>query len=67
MRAAEAMFMTQPAVTFQIKQLEEHYGVSLFERKSQPLRLVSVRFSGSSTISALAGIGRPVTLPLITL
>lgn len=31
-RAAEALFMTQPAVTFQIKQLEEHYNTRLFER-----------------------------------
>lgn len=31
-KAAEALFMTQPAVTFQIKQLEEHYNTRLFER-----------------------------------
>ena len=31
-RAAEHLFMTQPAVTFQIKQLEEHYNTRLFER-----------------------------------
>lgn len=31
-KAAEALFMTQPAVTFQIKQLEEQYNVRLFER-----------------------------------
>ncbi len=31
-RAAEQLFMTQPAVTFQIKQLEEHLNVRLFER-----------------------------------
>ncbi|HYL90826.1 MAG TPA: LysR family transcriptional regulator, partial [Burkholderiales bacterium] len=31
-KAAETLFMTQPAVTFQIKQLEEHYNVRLFER-----------------------------------
>ena len=29
-KAAEVLFMAQPAVTFQIKQLEEHY--RLFER-----------------------------------
>lgn len=31
-KAAEALLMTQPAVTFQIKQLEDQYNVRLFER-----------------------------------
>ena len=31
-KAAEALFMTQPAVTFQIRQLEEHFGTRLFDR-----------------------------------
>jgi DNA-binding transcriptional LysR family regulator len=31
-RAAEQLCMTQPAVTFQIKQLEEHFDSRLFER-----------------------------------
>jgi len=31
-KAAEVLFMTQPAVTFQIKQLEEHLNTRLFER-----------------------------------
>lgn len=31
-RAAEALHMTQPAVTFQIKQLEQHFDMRLFER-----------------------------------
>jgi len=31
-KAAEALFMTQPAVTFQIKQLEEHFNARLFDR-----------------------------------
>lgn len=38
-RAATRLFLTQSAVSHQVKQLEEQYGVSLFERKSQPLRL----------------------------
>ena len=29
---AEALFMTQPAVTFQIRQLEEHFNTRLFDR-----------------------------------
>ncbi len=31
-KAAETLFMTQPAVTFQIKQLEEHLDTRLFDR-----------------------------------
>ncbi len=31
-KAAEALFMTQPAVTFQIRQLEEHFDTRLFDR-----------------------------------
>lgn len=31
-KAAEALFMTQPAVTFQIKQLEDQFNTRLFER-----------------------------------
>jgi len=31
-KAAEVLFMTQPAVTFQVKQLEEHFNTRLFER-----------------------------------
>ena len=38
-RAAEALFMTQPAVTFQIKQLEEQYGIRLFERRHGSISL----------------------------
>src|SRR5262245_41938681 len=31
-KAAEALFMTQPAVTFQVKQLEEQFNTRLFDR-----------------------------------
>src|SRR3989304_7583135 len=31
-KAADTLFMTQPAVTCQIKQLEEHFNTRLFER-----------------------------------
>jgi DNA-binding transcriptional LysR family regulator len=31
-KAAEALFKTQPAVTFQIRQLEEHFNTRLFDR-----------------------------------
>jgi LysR family transcriptional regulator for metE and metH len=38
-RAATRVYLTQSAISHQIKQLEEYYGVGLFERKTQPLRL----------------------------
>lgn len=40
-KAAEALFMTQPAVTFQIKQLEEHFNTRLFERGHGRIALTS--------------------------
>lgn len=38
-RAAESLFMTQPAVTFQIKQLEEQFNCRLFERQHLKIAL----------------------------
>lgn len=38
-KAAEELFMTQPAVTFQVKQLEEHFNTRLFERKHGRIEL----------------------------
>jgi DNA-binding transcriptional LysR family regulator len=41
-KAAEQLFMTQPAVTFQIKQLEEHFNARLFERNHGRIALTPV-------------------------
>ena len=38
-KAAEFLFMTQPAVTFQVKQLEEHFNTRLFERSHSKITL----------------------------
>lgn len=38
-KAAELLFMTQPAVTFQVKQLEEHFNTRLFERSHSKIAL----------------------------
>ncbi|MGH8709507.1 MAG: LysR family transcriptional regulator [Burkholderiales bacterium] len=40
-KAAEALFMTQPAVTFQIRQLEEHFNTRLFDRAHGRIALTS--------------------------
>lgn len=38
LRAATLLNVTQSALSHQLKQLEEHHGTPLFERKSQPVR-----------------------------
>lgn len=38
-RAAKILNVTQPALTIQVKALEEHYGVKLFERHGQGVKL----------------------------
>ncbi|MDO5742710.1 MAG: LysR family transcriptional regulator, partial [Vagococcus sp.] len=38
-KAAKALFLTQPAVSFQIQMLEEHYGTKLFDRVSRNIIL----------------------------
>jgi DNA-binding transcriptional LysR family regulator len=40
-KAAEALFMTQPAVTFQIRQLEEMYNTRLFDRAQGRIALTA--------------------------
>jgi DNA-binding transcriptional LysR family regulator len=40
-KAAEALFMTQPAVTFQVKQLEEQYNARLFDRSHGRISLTT--------------------------
>jgi DNA-binding transcriptional LysR family regulator len=40
-KAAEALFMTQPAVTFQIRQLEEYFDTRLFDRAQGRITLTS--------------------------
>ncbi|GAA5232593.1 LysR family transcriptional regulator [Verticiella sediminum] len=38
-RAAEKLFLTQPAVSDQVRKLEEHFGVVLFHRNKRQVRL----------------------------
>ncbi len=41
-RAAESLYLTPPAVTMQIKELEGHIGLPLFERQGRKVSLTSV-------------------------
>ncbi len=38
-RAAEALYISQPAVSLALKELEEYYGIKLFERFSRQLKI----------------------------
>ena len=56
-RAADELFMSQPAVTFQIKQLEELYSTRLFERRQGNVSLTpagELVFSYAEKIMALS-------------
>src|SRR5919206_2726636 len=56
-RAAETLFMTQPAVTFQVKQLEEHLNTRLFDRAQGRISLTpagEVAFEYAERILALS-------------
>ncbi|MEO5341170.1 MAG: selenium metabolism-associated LysR family transcriptional regulator [Magnetococcus sp. MYC-9] len=41
-RAAEELYLTQPAITFQIRQLEEHFDTRLFDRHHNRISLTEV-------------------------
>jgi DNA-binding transcriptional LysR family regulator len=55
-KAAEALSMTQPAVTFQIRQLEEHFTTRLFDRAHGSISLTEagkIAFDYAERIGAL--------------
>lgn len=57
-KAAEALFMTQPAVTFQVRQLEEQFDTRLFDRAQGRIVLTPaglVAFEYAERILALSG------------
>ncbi len=41
-KAADTLHMTQPAVTFQVRQLEEHFNTRLFDRTHNRISLTAV-------------------------
>ncbi|HSN19979.1 MAG TPA: LysR family transcriptional regulator, partial [Usitatibacter sp.] len=57
-KAAEALFMTQPAVTFQVRQLEEQFDTRLFDRAQGRIMLTpagQVAFEYAERILGLSG------------
>ncbi len=57
-KAAETLHMTQPAVTFQIRQLEEYFNTRLFDRTHNKISLTAVGervFQYADKIQALYG------------
>ena len=54
-KAADQLFMTQPAVTFQVKQLEEQFNTRLFERSHGRIALTPAGRLGSSRVISLYG------------
>ncbi len=57
-KAADALFMTQPAVTFQVRQLEEQFDVRLFDRAQGRICLTTagqIAFDYAERILALSG------------
>ena len=57
-KAADALFMTQPAVTFQVRQLEEQFNTRLFDRTQGRITLTPagvVAFEYAEKILALSG------------
>lgn len=57
-RAADALFMTQPAVTFQVRQLEEQFDARLFDRVQGRITLTAagqLAFEYAERILALSG------------
>ncbi len=75
-KAGEALCMTQPAVTFQVRQLEEHFNTRLFDRTHGRISLTpagAVAFAHAERIlaltaeleSALRDMGGQVAGPLL--
>ena len=56
-KAAEALFMTQPAVTFQVRQLEEQYDTRLFERRRGGITLTPAGELVFSYAQRILGLG----------
>lgn len=57
-KAADILCMTQPAVTFQVKQLEEHYNTRLFERHHGSISLTPAGETVFAYAERILALGR---------
>ena len=55
-KAGEVLYMTQPAVSFQVTQLEEALNVRLFERLHNRIRLTAIGEQVYRTAEAILGL-----------
>ena len=53
-RAAEQLFLTQPAISDQVRKLEEEYDILLFNRQRKQ---VSLTAAGEQLLSTVRGVG----------
>ncbi len=56
-KAAETLLMTQPAVTFQVKQLEEHFNTRLFDRGHGKITLTPAGEMALAYAEKILGLG----------
>jgi len=61
-KAADLLCMTQPAVTFQVKQLEEHYNTRLFERHHGRISLTPAGETVYAYAEKILTLGRELDL-----
>ncbi len=56
-KAAEELHMTQPAVSLAIKELEQYYGVALFDRIGKRLKITEALLSYGLFHDGIASFG----------
>jgi len=59
-RAAEHLHLTPPAVSMQIKEIENQVGLALFDRSLRCVRINEV-LAAAWDIEALPAVGRPIS------
>ncbi len=62
-KAAEALHMIQPAVTFQIRQLEEYFSTRLFDRTHNRISLTAAGERVFEYVDRIIAFGPPLERP----